>query len=423
MSVQSQEHQPLGQPRPAGCLVVATEHRFTRAGGHIYSTILTYDRLWARYLEVFEKVLIVARVREVDATEASLLPAGGPGVSWMPLPHFVGPWQYLRQRATVSQAIVSAADSGDAFMLRVPGTIGTLLWRALRRRGRPYGVEVAADPYEVFAPGVNRSVGRPFFRFWFTHLLRAQCREAVVAAYVTRHSLQRRYPGSGLTYAYSDVELREPDFATLSQVEARIRRYQQRSPASEWTCVHIGTMAQRYKRQDALIRAVAECRQTGLPLRLKLVGSGEAEQDLRALAHGLGVERHVEFAGQLPAGDAIRAVLDDADLFVLPSQTEGLPRVVLEAMARGLPCLASDVGGLRELLDPAELFGVQEIPRVASYIRALVQDSSRLARLSRMNVERARAYHAEALKRTRLECYSRLAEISRSSTALDEHKR
>lgn len=390
-------------------LVVTSEHRFTRVDGRICSSILTYDRIWTRYLEVFARVIVLARVGDPVASAGVLHAAGGPGVEWIPLPHFVGPWRYLRHRAAARKAIVEAAETGDAFMLRVPGTVGTLLWKELRRRGRPYGVEVAADPHEVFAPGANRSMARPLFRRWFSRVLRAQCRDAVVAAYVTRSALQQRYPSSGWTCAYSDVELREADYATASQLEERLGRYVRKTSADEWSCLHIGTMAQPYKRQDALIRAVADCRLAGLSLRLRLVGSGGLEQELRELARSLGVDQQVEFLGELPAGEAIRSALDEADVFVLPSQTEGLPRVLLEAMARGVPCLATDVGGVHELLDASELISRADIPKVGLHIKDLVKDRGRLARLARLNVERARAYSTDVLRRRWLKCYSRLA--------------
>jgi glycosyltransferase involved in cell wall biosynthesis len=395
---------------------VATEHRFTRVDGQIYSSILTYDRIWRRYLEVFKQVRVLARI---EAAEQAIgqQPAGGPGVDWLPVPHFVGPWQYARHRGAVRQAVAEAADAGESFMLRVPGTLSTLLWNELRRRRHPYGVEVGADPYEVFAPGANRSLARPLFRRWFTRTLRTQCRDAAVAAYVTRDALPRRYPTRGWSCSYSDVELRESDYANEDQVQARLRRYLGKSATDDWVCLHIGTMAQAYKRQDALIRAVAECRRRGVPLRLRLVGSGRLEPELRALARNAGVGPHVDFVGQLPAGDAIRAVLDQADVLVLPSQTEGLPRVILEAMARGVPCLATDVGGLRELLEGSELFQVRDIPHVASKIEALVKDTGRLSRLVHLNIERAKAYGTEILRQRRRECYGRLALASRTSTA------
>jgi len=80
---------------------------------------------------------------------------------------------------------------------------------------------------------------------------------------------------------------------------------------------------------------------------LVLVGQGPERERLESRADGLGVGDRVVFAGLVadPAG-----ALRSADLFVLPSVAEGMSNSLLEAMATGLPCLASDIGGNRDLL-------------------------------------------------------------------------
>src|SRR5439155_26719861 len=101
--------------------------------------------------------------------------------------------------------------------------------------------------------------------------------------------------------------------------------------------------------------AVAECRQAGLDVTLDIVGDGRFRPELDRLAAELGIREQVCFRGQLPAGEPVRARLDAADLFVLPSRSEGLPRAMVEAMARALPCIGSNVGGILELLAPEDL--------------------------------------------------------------------
>ena len=115
----------------------------------------------------------------------------------------------------------------------------------------------------------------------------------------------------------------------------------------------MGTLEQLYKAPDVLLDAVGQCFRQGLDLELVWIGGGQYQQQLEARAKELGLSPRVRFLGQLPAGDAVRGELDRADLFVLPSRQEGLPRAMLEAMARGLPCIGSTVGGIPELL-PAE---------------------------------------------------------------------
>ena len=82
----------------------------------------------------------------------------------------------------------------------------------------------------------------------------------------------------------------------------------------------------------------------GLDLELTVVGDGRYQAELEARAAQLGLGQRVRFLGRLPAGEAVRAEMKRADVFILPSRQEGLPRAMVEAMALGLPCLGSTVG-------------------------------------------------------------------------------
>ncbi len=85
--------------------------------------------------------------------------------------------------------------------------------------------------------------------------------------------------------------------------------------------------------------------------RLVLVGDGPEEANLRAQVAALGLAERVEFAGSQPQ-DAVAAWMRRAQLFVLPSVEEGQGVVLLEALASGTPIVASDVGGIREVVTP-----------------------------------------------------------------------
>lgn len=80
---------------------------------------------------------------------------------------------------------------------------------------------------------------------------------------------------------------------------------------------------------------------------LEVVGTGPQEQELKALAEKLRLGENIEFLGYR---ENVFRVLKDIDVFVLPSRSEGCPIVVLEAMAMGLPVVATRVGGTPELL-------------------------------------------------------------------------
>ena len=108
------------------------------------------------------------------------------------------------------------------------------------------------------------------------------------------------------------------------------------------------------KGQDILIKAFAETLKTFPHARLMLTGKGNLEHALKDLACRLGVEKQVYFQGYRTD---IPEILSAYDCFMLPSLSEGLPLSLLEAMCAEVPVIASNVGGIPEILDgfPPEL--------------------------------------------------------------------
>ena len=115
--------------------------------------------------------------------------------------------------------------------------------------------------------------------------------------------------------------------------------------------------------------------------RLALVGGGPDEPALRA--HFAGTRTH--FAGMLH-GDELAAAFASADVFVMPSDSETLGFVVLEAMASGVPVLGCDAGGVPSLIAEGEtgfLFAPGDHARAAALCRALLDDRDKLAAMGR----------------------------------------
>src|SRR5262249_53929313 len=104
------------------------------------------------------------------------------------------------------------------------------------------------------------------------------------------------------------------------------------------------------KGYEFLLRAVADLARGGRHLDLDIVGDGPGRETYERLAVELGISERVTFQGLLPKPEVAR-MMREAELFVLTSRYDNNPCVVIEAMASGLPVVATSVGGIPELVD------------------------------------------------------------------------
>ena len=111
--------------------------------------------------------------------------------------------------------------------------------------------------------------------------------------------------------------------------------------------VSVGRLHEQ-KRFDLLLEAFAKAAAKVAAARLAVVGTGSLREDLEARAREAGLAGRVLFAGFRSDLPAVHAA---ADLFVLSSDEEGLPMVILEAMAAGRAVVATDVGSVRDLVE------------------------------------------------------------------------
>ncbi len=164
------------------------------------------------------------------------------------------------------------------------------------------------------------------------------------------------------------------------------------------------------KGQRELIEALAQIPDARLVLAGRDLEQGGAfQRSLEGDAERLGVRDRVEFGFR----DDVAALLDRLDVVALPSWTEGLPLIVLEAMAHGRPVVATPVGGTPELLVDGET-GLLVPPRdphaLAAALRRVLDDPQLAARLGRAGRERVeREFTLEAMNARMLAIYDEVA--------------
>ena len=143
-------------------------------------------------------------------------------------------------------------------------------------------------------------------------------------------------------------------------------------PPSAFTVGWVGRISAE-KGLDVLLDALPSL--SDIPVHLAVVGDGPLRVELEALARGAALTDRITWAGIVPdAGTLLRAF----DVVVLSSRTEGTPIILLEAMAAGVPVVATAVGGVPDVVTGAEalLVDAENPVALASAIRAIVADRS-----------------------------------------------
>ena len=279
------------------------------------------------------------------------------------------------------------------------------LWRAGRflRRERVDALCCMLGITTLFGPFVGRVAGVPVvlnsqrnMGYW----LRGRVRQAVYG-YVNRRlvdgvlvnsraaaeELTRRFgvpPGrvhaipGGVDVASFDVA--EPDEALRSEMGLRGAKV-----------VGVVGKLSRVKNQAFFIRAAARVLTKRKDVAFLIVGDGPLRKELEELAGWLGVAGRVLFLGERRD---VPELLKLMDVFVMPSMSEGLPNAIMEAMAAGLPVVATDVGGVSELVVDGEtgrLIPLGGESQLADAVVGLLDDDGFARELGRAGHERVRS--------------------------------
>ena len=169
------------------------------------------------------------------------------------------------------------------------------------------------------------------------------------------------------------------------------------------------------KGHDTLLAAFAEVLTEVPDARLVLVGGGPMRPALEATIDARGMAESVRFTGRV---EEIWPHLADADVFVLSSPAEALGIAIMEAMAAGLPVVATDVGGIPELVTPGvtgELFGVRDHHALARRLIDLLRSPQRRAAMSAAALQAAEAMRMEQSVEAYFRLYDRLLENDRDA--------
>lgn len=167
--------------------------------------------------------------------------------------------------------------------------------------------------------------------------------------------------------------------------------------------LHVGRFAEA-KNHEVLVKAIATIIERGHDVKLYLYGQGELEVSIKELVKKIHMEKNIYFCGLT---DNIYSVMEKCDIFVLPSLYEGMPMALIEAMGTGMPILASNVGGIPDMIENEKsgLLCEPTVDGVVEGLERLIESNDERKRYGENAIISSEKFSADKMARNYYEIY------------------
>jgi glycosyltransferase involved in cell wall biosynthesis len=352
------------------------------------------NELVDRYLIFGKRISFLMRTTELkfhDLNKYSLI--NREGVRLISIPNFKS-FRNLHKKKEAKKTIIQAVKEHDVIIVRLPSAAGTIAFKEARRLNKPVLVEFVACVYDALW---NYDWRGKLIAEYKLKLLQKLMLKATHTIYVTNDFLQNRYPTNGKYIGCSDVELPEINDPKLAERLSKIK--ETKTPLKLTTLAAIDVM---YKGQADIINAIAQLRDHNMIFKYDIIGQGNPDR-LQSLIDQLNLNDLVKIIGSVPHKEVFDYI-ENTDVYVQPSKTEGLPRAVVEAMSLACPVLGSDVGGIPELIGKEALFEAGNVKDIIKQLSNINND--KLKKMAIENFNKAKDFKMEALNKKRIQFYN-----------------
>lgn len=263
-----------------------------------------------------------------------------------------------RRRREFFRALINEF-APDIVEIRIPALFSLLSYEAISSTRTPLATYVAGD-WETALSSNLRFPGVRHVARWLDRRQWSLIRASVPV--VAGEALAAKYRHINECYVYRST--------THRQVYRRAPRFPPRR------LTYFGTLEPLKRVEDAVL-ALDHLRRAGFDFELDIVGDGPSRDELQRLVQELGLQDRVRFHGYVREDERKRQLFLDADVLLLPSVSEGSPKVLPEAMAHGVLAIAIEgVGGIGGIITHGSN-GLLARPRDPQHLASLLQDLTR----------------------------------------------
>lgn len=380
-------------------LLIVTDHRFYEFDGEIYDNYVFDYSFFKDYLSVFDAITVVGRVKSLEAFPKGYLKTTGINLDFVKIQDERGIKWFFLNKSLLKRSRLDLARY-DAICYRIPSVLSRSVWRNARKYKIPHMFEMIGHPTESmqFGGGVIKKT----FLSLIGNIMHASSRNivktAVCGSYVTFNSLQESYPAS--------KEAISESISSIRLEERYIKNELLPLNLETISIVHLGSFVP-IKNQNFLIEFVGKIKNK-YNVRLTFLGGGPLLEPMKEKVITNKWEDIITFKGHIVGFDNIVRELDKNNFFILPSHSEGMPRAMIEAMARGLICFGSKRGGISELLQDEYLFDPLDVDSLIAQFENSIKSIEKLEENRGRNLNTARLFEKNTLTKKRVRLLTHL---------------
>ncbi|MDD6224244.1 MAG: glycosyltransferase [bacterium] len=358
-----------------------------------YAINLNY-KLWKeRYLKTFDSMVVSTRMKELSYQEIMAKKgytiSNGEGVEIKPITKYNKITDAILNRKQIEKELREILDTVDCVIIRMPSPLGNIACDICRKYKKKYAIEMVACPWNNYR-NHGHWLGKVVAPFMYYETKR-QCQKANRVLYVSKNFLQNRYPTNGKTTNASNVMINQSAPQVLEKRFAQINQEK-----NVYRLGLVGTLGLKYKGHLVALKALKILKREYPQIVIELLGPGDDPQ-LKKYITKNNLENNVILKGTLPSGEPVLNWMDQLDILVIPSYTEGLPRVLIEAMSRGCPAVGSSAGGIPELIRKELLHKPGDYNKLAKDIKRIIESKEYALLLAKENFDNAKQYATEQL--------------------------
>lgn len=298
---------------------------------------------------------------------------------------------WLFNRGRVKKELERIIKEMDLIVCRFSGETGKIAAGICHKLSKPYIIECVGCAWDAFW---NYNWKGKLIAPYMTITQKRIIKRAPYVIYVTDKFLQKRYPTNGKSIGASNVELLPMDKTIL---EKRLEKIN----SKDLNIITLGTASAidvPYKGQAYVMEAISILKKEGYKFQYLIAGGGSRSY-LESKAREFGVTEDIVFMGALPHVKIFEWI-DGLDLYIQPSDQEGLPRALIEAMSRACPAIGSTTAGIPELLDKEAIFTRKKVNELVKVLRQM-SDREKLIKHANYNFNKALQYQRDVIYQRR----------------------